>query len=97
MQIEKIDQCAVTVSLSPGDALLFADACRRAALCCTTPADLPAKQTYNLAASHLEGLALIAAAQGLVAGNVAFLEQWTLPHVRQDWAVVGTEQQEASK
>jgi hypothetical protein len=89
MQIQGIEECAVIVRLSPGDALLLADACRRAALDCGTQEESATKQTYDLAASHLEGLALIGQAQGLVRENRAFLEKWTLAQVREGWNMVG--------
>ena len=96
MRIQEIDQCAVIVRLSPGDALLLADACRRAALDCTLEEEHAVKQTFDLAASHLEGLALIANAQGFVLHNTEFLADWTLAHVREHWAIVGREK-EATK
>ena len=88
MRIEEIDAHEVIVRLTPGDALLFADACRRAAQDCQGEEEHRAKHIYNLAASHMEGLALIAQAQGLVVENTAFLADWTLAHVREHWAVI---------
>jgi hypothetical protein len=97
MQIQAIDHCAVTVSLSPGDALLLADACRLAGLHCTEEGRIAEKQVYNLAAAHFDALALLGSAQGLVAENIKFLEEWTLPRVREDWAIVGNAGKEVAK
>ena len=97
MRIKGIEECNVTVNLTPGDCLLLADACRRGALYCQTAEEHPAKQAFNLAAAHMEALALIAAAQGLVADNREFLAEWALPRVREGWAIVGDEGKEVSK
>ena len=96
MRIEGIDECAVIVRLSPGDALLLADACRTAGYNSQTEEEHPQKQLFDLACGHLEALALIANAQGFVVENRAFLADFTLAHVREHWGLVGTTEKEAS-
>jgi hypothetical protein len=93
MRIHEVVQCGVIVQLTPGDCLLLAEACRLAGLETTDNDRHAEKQVFSLAGAHLEGLALIGAAQGLVVKNEEFLAEWNLPHVRADWAIVGREKE----
>ena len=86
MRIHEIDQTGVCVHLTPSECLLLADACHRAGLE-HQAVDYTAATVFDLAAAHLEGLALLGAAQGQVAENDAFLARWTLAQVRRERAI----------
>jgi hypothetical protein len=89
MRIKEVVQCGVIVQLTPGDCLLLAEACHLAGLESTDNDRHAEKQVFGLAGAHLEGLALLGAAQGLVVENQEFLRDLTLTNVREDWAIAG--------
>ena len=95
MRVEKIESGAVLIRVDPGECLLLAEACGRAAEWGGKEEERRDTGTYSLAAAHFEALALLGAAGGHLARAEELLANWTLATTRRDWGLVATCQEVA--